>query len=179
MSPAYFWCLTPVGPYGRLIAWPAGACVHRFPHGFSLAHFGDSLSVAFFLRSTLLEGRVSSSDGWLCLVDREQEIDLNDDQGNKTKGCSVSAAASVAYRQTRVYFIRWVSEPTCWVPSSSLPDVRRLVSDKMKVASGILPMGDYCTPSLLSLDFNNSGPVGMVTLIDTCSDGRAGSGGLV
>lgn len=132
VSPTYFWCLTPVGPYGRLIAWPAGACVHRFPHGFSLAHFGDSLSVAFFLRSTLLEGRVSSSDRWLCLVDREQEIDLNDDQGNKTKGCSVSAAASVAYRQTRLYFIRWVSEPTCWVPSSSLPDVRRLVSYLIK-----------------------------------------------
>lgn len=65
----------------------------------------------------------------LCLVDREPEIDLRhkkDDQGNKTKGCSVSAAAGVAYRQTRVYFIRWVSEPTCWVPSSSFPDIRRL-----------------------------------------------------
>lgn len=59
-EPHYFWYLTPVGPFGRLIAWPAGACVHRLPHGFSLAHFGDSLSVAFFLATALLEGRVSS-----------------------------------------------------------------------------------------------------------------------
>lgn len=59
---------------------------------------------------------------WLCLVDCEPEIDLkhkNDDQGNKTKGRSVSAAASIAYSQTMVYFIRWVSKPTCWVSSSS------------------------------------------------------------
>lgn len=39
----------------------------------------------------------------------------------------------------------------------------------MKVGSGILPFGDYCN-SPLSLDFNNSGPVGMVTFTDTCSD---------
>lgn len=142
VSPIYFWCLTPVGPCGRLIAWPAGACVHRFPHGFSLVHFGDSLIRGLFLEKYLARGRSLSSSvrscnsssphrlfSQLCLVDREPEIDLrhkNDDQGNKAKGCSVSAGASVAYRQIRVYFIRWVSEPTCWVSSSSFPEVRRL-----------------------------------------------------
>lgn len=50
------------------------------------------------------------------------------------------------------------------------------VCDKMKVASGILPFGDYCN-SPLSLDFNNSGPVvGMLTCIETYSAGRADSG---
>lgn len=53
-----------------------------------------------------------------------------------------------------------------------------MVSHKMKVASGILPFGDFCN-SPLSLDFNNSGSVGVVTFTDTCSDGRAGSDGLV
>lgn len=60
--------------------------------------------------------------------------------------------------------------------SSSLPEGRKLeVSDKMKVASGILPFGDYCN-SPLSLSFYNTGPVGTVTFIYLYSDGRAGNG---
>lgn len=57
-EPHYSWCLTPVGPCGRLIAWPAGACVHRLPHGCYLAYFEDSLSMAS-LGTALFEGRVS------------------------------------------------------------------------------------------------------------------------
>lgn len=87
-EPHYSWCLTPVGPCGRLIAWPAGACVHRLPHGCYLAHFEDSLSMAS-LGTALFEGRVSphltgrSCDSpsshqffWLCLVNCEPEINL-------------------------------------------------------------------------------------------------------
>lgn len=41
----------------------------------------------------------------------------------------------------------------------------------MKVALDILPFGDDGN-SLLSLDFNHLGPVGMVSFTDTGSDGR-------
>lgn len=40
----------------------------------------------------------------------------------------------------------------------------------MKVASGILPFGGYCS-SPLSLDFNNSGLVALVTFIDIYQQG--------
>lgn len=87
-EPHYSWCLTPVGPCGRLIAWPAGACVHRLPHGCYLAHFEDSLSMASLGTAFLVRGKsLSSSDRscdcpsphqffWLCLVNCKPEIDL-------------------------------------------------------------------------------------------------------
>jgi hypothetical protein len=57
-------CLTPVGPCSGSAAWPAGACVHRLPACFSLADFGDSLSLAFFLGTVLLEGKWLSSSSF-------------------------------------------------------------------------------------------------------------------
>lgn len=62
--------------------------------------------MAFFLRDKSLLIRAFMQQfipltgvfSWLCLVDREPGIDLrhkNDDQGNKTKGCSIQTDKSL------------------------------------------------------------------------------------
>lgn len=143
MSPIYFWCLTPVGPCGRLIAWPAGACVHRFPHGFSPGSLWGLPIRGLFLEKYLARGTsLSSSDhscnsstphqlfSWLCLVYCEPEIDLrhkNDDQGNKTKGCSISASSQYCLQSDNGLFhkVGFLGPPVGFL-LHLLSDVRRL-----------------------------------------------------
>lgn len=71
-------CLTPVGRECSLIAaagwlagWLAGACAHGYPGGFSLADFGASGPLAFFLE-TILSPRepLSSSSSYSSFINK-------------------------------------------------------------------------------------------------------------